>query len=116
MVYPWQPYKYTCSMPSGATLSTAMGPLPGHFERCAVEVHSMTSGTDIYFQVSNDGVTYRRLYHSPGISNAAPGPVYVTSAVTNCNFELDHDSALYWKIELSTAMTATTACFKMVFF
>lgn len=116
MTYPWQPYKYTCSMPSGATLSTAMGPLPGHFERVGVEIHSMASGTDIYFKVSHDGTTYRRLYHSPGISNANPGPIYLASSVTNCNVELDHDGFKYWKVELSTAMTATTACFNLVFY
>ena len=116
MTYPWHPYKYTCSMASGATLSTAIGPLPGHFERILVEIHTMTSGTDIYFQTSHDGVTYRRLYHTPTLGNSTPGAIFINSGVTNCNLEMDHDGGIYWKVELSTAMTGTTACFNLIFF
>lgn len=106
---------YTVSMASGVTLSSAIT-----FGRAWTQVHieipTMTSGTDIYFKVSTDGVNFRRMYHAPTIANAAPGPFYVTSAVTNCIVDIDHRFDPYLKIELSTAMTATPATFKILGF
>lgn len=113
----WTPKPYfqaVASMASGTTLSTAIT-LPGAFDRFLVEIHSMTSGTDVYFQVSQNGTTYRRIYHDPLPANAAPGAVYLASSMTNCNVDVIHTCPKYFKVELSTAMTATTACFQLLF-
>ena len=114
----WTPapgFPATVSMASGATLSTAIV-LPGGFERFVVEIHSMTSGTDVYFQTSSDGTTYRRLYHDPLPANAAPTAIYLNSSITNCHIDVIHAARKYFKVELSTAMTATTACFNLIFY
>lgn len=116
MTYPRPGYKYVVSMASGATLSTAIGPTPGGTERMAIEIHTMASGTNVYIQgaMSNDG-TYRRLYQPP-VSSATPVAMGVDSSITNCIASFDKVQAQYIKIEIATAMTATTACFTVVFY
>lgn len=104
---------YTVSMASGSTLSSAIT-FTRAWDSMLLEIPTMTSGTDVYLKGSTDGTTYRRIYHEPTIANAAPGAVYVTSAVTNCIVELTQGYYPYLKVELSTAMTATPATFKVI--
>jgi len=111
---PMAGYRYTVSMASGATLSTAIS-LPGAFTKMMVEIHTMASGTDVYFQGSHDGVTYRRMWHDTTITNTSPGPFYLASSATNCHVDINHLTTPFVKVELSTAMTATTACFRLYF-
>lgn len=104
---------YTVSMASGLTLSSAIT-FARAWDSIHFEIPTMTSGTDIYFQVSTDGSNFRRLFHTPTIGNPTPAALYVTSAVTNCGLDLDHRWYPYMKIELSTAMTATPCTFKVI--
>ena len=104
---------YSVTIASGVTLSSAMTtPICGNHWQ--LEIPSMTSGTDIYIKASSDGTTFRRIYHRPTLANSAPTPVLIGSAVSNCMVDLDVLNYPYVKIELSTAMTATSAAFKVV--
>ena len=98
---------------SGATLSSAIT-IPLSRNHLHLEIPTMASGTDVYIQGSSNGSTFRRLYHGPTISSANPAAVYLNSAVTNCMVDLDSVACEYIKIELSTAMTATSAQFKIL--
>ena len=98
---------------SGATLSSMITiPIPRN--QIQLEIPTMASGTDVYIQASNDGSTFRRVYHGPTISVSNPAALFVNSAVTNCHVDLGVLSNEYIKIELSTAMTATSAQFKIL--
>ena len=104
---------FTVSMASGATTSSSIT-LHHGWQMVHVEIPTMTSGTDVYFQGSANGTTFRRIYHAPTIANSNPHAVFVNSAVTNCMVDLDHRGYPYMKVELSTAMTATPATFKLM--
>lgn len=104
---------YTISMASGLTLTSAIS-FCRAWGQLHIDIPTMNSGTDIYFQGSVDGTNFRRIYHLPTIANAAPGPFYLNSSVTNCQVDLDHRIYPYLKIELSTAMTATPVTFRVL--
>lgn len=111
MFTPHVPFSVTIA--SGATLSSAIT-IPISRNHFHLEVPTMASGTDVYIQASIDGTNFRRVVYTPTLTNAAPGPIYLTSAITNCFVNIDILSPEYLKIELSTAMTATSAVFKVV--
>ena len=105
---------FEVNIESGATLSTAID-LGQGWDHITVEIPTMASGTDIFFQAANqnDG-TFRRFHHRITNGNDTPGPMSIDSSITNCFVPLEFVQYRYLKIELSTAMTATSATFHLV--
>jgi hypothetical protein len=105
---------FSTTLASGVTLSSQID-LGRGWEHITVEIPTMASGTDVYFQgAGSDGGTYRRIHHRLTNSNDSPGAMNVDSSVTNCFVHLEFVNTKYLKIELSTAMTATSAIFGVV--
>jgi len=104
---------FSVTIASGVTLSSAITiPICGNHWQ--IEIPTMTSGTDIYIKGSSDGTTFRRIYHRPTLATSAVTALLIGSAATNCMVDLDILNYPYVKIELSTAMTATSAAFKVI--
>lgn len=105
---------FSVTLSSGVTLSDQID-LGRGWDNVSLEVPTMTSGTDIYIQAaSEDSGTFRRCHH--GLTNSLdnPGAINIDSSVTQCFVPLDAVRLRYLKVELSTAMTATAATFKVV--
>lgn len=105
---------FSTTIDSGVTLSDAID-LGRGWENLTVEIPTMTSGTDIFFQGSSElNGTYRRCHH--GLTNSLDNPaaINIDSSVTQCFVPLDAIHLRYLKVELGTAMTATAATFKVV--
>lgn len=101
------------TMASGATLSTEVD-LSKSFSRVYLEIPSMASGTDVFLQGANaSGGTFRRIYMAPSNSDDTPSAWSVDSTITNCFVEIP-GALRFVKVELGTAMTATTANFNFV--
>lgn len=108
------PFTYfTASMASGSSVSSNID-LGLSWHQVWVEIPTMASGSDIYFQASSDNSTYRRMYHNPTIGNSSPGALYVTSGITNCLLNLGEMHARYMRIQLSSATTDTPYTFRFV--
>lgn len=107
---------FEITIASGATLSTSVD-LGQGWNHISLEIPTMASGTDIYFQAANEndgsGV-FRRFHHRITNSNDIPVAMSVDSSITNCFVPLEFVRYRYLKIELSTAMTATSATFHLV--
>jgi hypothetical protein len=102
------------TMASGATLSSAVD-LQKAYNKISLVVPSMASGTDIYLHGSTElAGTYRRINHSPNSVSATAGALFISSSISNCIVPLNNLHVQYVKVELSTAMTATTAAFKLI--
>lgn len=102
---------FAIGVDSGVTLSSALD-LTRSFRLASIVVPTMTSGTDLYIQGSDSiGGTYRRIYmiSTASVPAAASIPSTVTQAVVNMPI-----GCQFVKIELSTAMTATSAQFKVL--
>ncbi len=105
---------FTASMASGETLTTYVD-LTQAYDRVLLGIPTMASGTDVLVQVAGtSGGTYRNLYHEPIVSSTTPTKVQIDSSVTQAFVPLEILGAEYIKIELSTAMTATSAQFEIV--
>jgi len=107
---------FEVNIESGATLSTAID-LGQGWNHISVEIPTMASGADIYFQAANQndgGGVFRRFHHRITNSNDTPVPMSIDSSITNCFVPLEFVRYRYLKIELSTAMTATSATFHFV--
>lgn len=106
---------FAVSMASGETLSTAVD-LQKAFNKISIVIPTMTSGTDVYLQgcATSTGGTYRRINHAPTTVSSVVGAQFVGSAVTRCIVPFNNVHVRYLKIELSTAMTATTAGFEII--
>lgn len=105
---------FTKSVASGATLSSAfdLGAVP--YNNFVLGVPTMTSSCDLFVQVSYDGTTFKRQKYTVASGVVAPGDITIGSAATNCYMNIPDVNARYVKIEISTAMTATTATFKII--
>jgi hypothetical protein len=104
---------FTTSMASGVSVTSGVD--MGHsWHQVWAKIPTMASGSDVYFLGSEDGVTYKRVFHSPTISNAAPGARYVTSAITNCYVPLPDNHMRYIQFQLSTATSDTPYTFKVL--
>lgn len=102
------------SMASGETL-TAEVEFPVAFDRVLVGIPTMASATNVLFKVAAvAGGTYRQLYHEPVAATTTPPAVSISSAVTQAYVPLSIMGARFLKVELSTAMTATSAQFDIV--
>jgi hypothetical protein len=107
---------FETTIASGATLSDAVD-LGQGWDHISVEIPTMASGTDIYFQAANENSgngVYRRFHHRITNSNDTPVAMSVDSSITNCFVPLEFVRYRYLKIELSTAMTATSATFHFI--
>jgi hypothetical protein len=100
-------------MASGDTLSSEI-PLKGAFSRVALRIPTMTSGCDVYLQAAGvSGGTYERVY-ATAVGDSTPAAVFVDSSVTNAIVPFGAPPSKWLKIELSTAMTATTVNFEVI--
>ena len=105
---------YSMVVASGATLSSQIDIGCG-YNHMMLEIPTMASGTDVRIQGSlHSGGTFRPIHHRPTNSNDVPVAVNVDSSITNCMLHLEFVNARYLKIELTTAMTATSAIFGIV--
>lgn len=104
---------FNITMASGSTLTSAVD-LGGSYGNIMVEIPSLASGTDVRFQVSDasDG-TFRQLYFGPEAASTDPVIVNIKSSITQCYFPLKMH-AQHIKVEHTTAMTATSAQFKIL--
>lgn len=102
------------TMASDATLSAAID-LSKSFNKLSLVIPSMTSGTDIYIKAAPTLTgTYMRVFHPPSASTSVVGAWFVGSAVTNCIVPINNTNLQFVKVEFSTAMTASTANFKII--
>lgn len=99
----------------GATLHTSCIDLNKAWNKLTLVIPSMTSGTDIYLQASptSDG-TFMRVYHPPSGATSVAGAWFLGSAVTNCIVPINNTHLQFLKVEFSTAMTASSAMFKII--
>lgn len=104
---------YTASMASGET-STSEVDLGQAFDKVLLGIPTMASGTDVLVKVApSSGGTYRNIYHQPAVDSTTPTKVQIDSSVTQAYVPLDC-GAQFVKVELSTAMTATSAQFTIL--
>jgi len=102
---------FTVNCASGATLTSALD-LGSAWQNVYLEVPTMTSGCDIYLRASDasDG-TFRRVYTKVNSATVA-NPWYVLSSITQCFVDAPAGFR-HIKVELTTAMTATSVNFKV---
>jgi hypothetical protein len=98
---------FNFNIASGATLSSGID-LGRGYEKVGLAIPTMTSATNVLLKVSDsiDG-TYRALYDS------ISAKFDISSAISNCVIPVNL-AAQFVKVELSTAMTATSANFKLI--
>ncbi len=102
---------FSVGIASLVTLSSALD-LSKSYRLASIVIPTMTSGTDVYIQGSDTlAGTYRRIYQMGATSVATA--VFVASTVTKCVVGLPI-GCQFVKIELSTAMTATSAQFQIL--
>ena len=105
---------FTVGIASGLTLSSQVD-LGRGWDHITLEVPTMASGCDIFVQGSNSNSgTFRRFYHRIAEGTDNPTAMNLNSSVTNCLIQLEFVNTRYVKVELSTAMTATSASFAFV--
>jgi hypothetical protein len=102
---------FTVNCASGATLTSALD-LGSAWQNVYLEVPTMTSGCDIYVKASaTDDGTFRRVYTKVNSATVA-NPWYVLSSITQCLVDMPA-GLRHIKIELTTAMTATSVDFNV---
>jgi hypothetical protein len=107
-------YTSIASMASGETL-TAEVDLKQAFDRVLIGIPTMASGADVLLQcAAKTGDTYRNLYHEPIVSSTTPVKIQVDSSITQAYVPFSVLGAQFIKVELSTAMTATSAQFDII--
>jgi len=105
---------FVVTMSSGLTLTSEVA-LPQAYDRVLLGIPTMTSGTDVLIQVAErTSGTYRNLYHEPVVDSTTPTKVQINSSVTQAYVPLNIAGAEHIKVELSTAMTATSVEFDIV--
>lgn len=102
-------YEVNCA--SNVTLTSALD-LGRAWQNVYLEVPTMTSGCDIYLKAAatSDG-TFRRVYTKVNSATVA-NPWYVLSSITQCLVDVPAGFQ-HIKVELTTAMTATSVNFKV---
>ena len=106
--------KFKVDIASGATLSN-QADLGRGWGRISLEIPTMASGTDLFIQAANStSGTFRRYHHRLTSALDTPAAMNVNSSITNCLLPLEFVNAQYLKVELSTAMTATSASFNFI--
>jgi len=100
------------TMTSGATVASFN--VGGAYRAYQVGLPSMPSGGDVRFQVSTDeGSTFRTLYHSPTVATAAPTVVNIASSVSNAIVGVP-PLGQHFNILVTTAATATAYQFTVI--
>jgi hypothetical protein len=102
---------FTVNCASNTTLTSALN-LGTGWQNVYLEIPTMTSGCDVYLKAADaaDG-TFRRVYTKVNSATVA-NPWYVLSSITNCLVDMPA-GLQHVKVELSTAMTATSVNFKV---
>ena len=105
---------YVVTMTSGNTLTSEVD-LSQSYDKILLGIPTMTSGCDVLIQVAEkSGGTYRNLYHEPVVDSTTPTKLQINSSVTQAYVPLHIQGSQYMKVELSTAMTATSVEFDIV--
>jgi hypothetical protein len=100
------------SIASNVTLSSGID-LSRGWKNVYLEIPTMTSATDLYLQASSDNSTFRRVFVRANTATAQATALLIKSSVTQCLVDIPA-GLRYVKVELSTAMTASTATFKLI--
>jgi hypothetical protein len=101
---------------SGTTLSSEID-LGGAFDLLSLRIPTMTSGTDVYIQgAGTSGGNFDRIYTAAGDStgDSTPEAWFVASTTCQAIVPFAKPPTRYIKIELSTAMTASSAIFEVI--
>jgi len=108
---------YVATMTSGLTLTSEVD-LDQAFDHVLLGIPTMASGTDVRVQVAGEsGGTYRNIYLSPqtGGADAQTAVVYnIDSGITQAYIPVPVQGCQHMKVELTTAMTATSVEFEIV--
>lgn len=103
---------FTVNCASNITLTSAID-LGRAWNKVFLEIPTMTSGTNIYIKAADSATgTFRNVYDRVVSSTAAALIVNIPSSVTNCLVDLP-SGLQHVKVELTTAMTATSVNFKV---
>lgn len=105
---------FTVSVTSGITSTSAVD-LGGAYGKYLFGIPSMTSGTDLGILVCDtvDG-TFKALYAKATVTPTfTVAAMNFDSAITNCWVPIDI-GAQFVKVDIKTAMTASTATFKFI--
>ena len=80
-----------------------------------VFIPSLASGTNITFDVSYDGTTYKPLRYAPVSGSVTPTAVTIGSAVSNCAVRMDELRGIqYVKVLHTTAVADVSANYYFV--
>jgi hypothetical protein len=102
------------TMASNATVASFN--VGGSYSYYQVGIPSMASGGDVRFGVStNEGTSYRTLYHAPTVATAAPTVVNIPSSVSNAMIGVP-PLGQHFQITVTTAATATAYEFSVICF
>jgi hypothetical protein len=103
---------FTVNCASNTTLTSALD-LGRAWRNVYLEVPTMTSGTNVYLKAADasDG-TFRRVYLSANSATVQSNLWQVASSITQCLVEAPA-GLRHLKVELTTAMTATSVNFKV---
>lgn len=86
----------------------------GGYRQYMIKLPSMASGGDVRFNVSHDeGVSYRRLYHSPTVASATPAVVNIPSSISNAIVAVPA-LGQYFQVVNTSAATATSYEFHII--
>lgn len=98
------------NLPSGVTLASTAIEFGMGSRNVTVLVPSLASGTDVVFQVSHDGSTFKRLRYAPTSGTVVPTAVTIGSAVTNVYVKVNELAGQRWvKTEFTTAVADVNA-------
>jgi hypothetical protein len=103
---------HTVGLASNTTLTSSVD-LGRAWRNVYLEIPTMTSGTDVLLKASPDNSTFRRVYDRTNSATAQANVFTVKSAVTQAIVDIPA-GLRYVAIELSTAMTATSAVFRVI--
>lgn len=102
---------YTVNLASNTTLTSALD-ISRAWRNVYLEIPTMTSGCDIYLQAADSATgTFRRVYSKVNSATVA-NPWYILSSITQCLVDVPA-GLRHLKVEITTAMTATSVNFKV---
>lgn len=103
---------FTKSLASATTAVTFN--VGGGYKAYQVVIPSMASGGDVRFMVSSDeGTTYRTLYHAPTVATAAPTVVNIPSSVSNAVIGVP-PLGQHFQVYLTSATTSSSYIFSVI--
>jgi hypothetical protein len=103
---------FTKSLASATTAVTFN--IGGGYKAYQVVIPSMASGGDVRFGVSSDeGTTYRTLYHAPAVATAAPTVVNIPSSVSNAVIGVP-PLGQHFQVYLTSATTSSSYIFSVI--